>query len=77
MPETTGEQSAQGAPSFNYFADIAALVGPIAADSIVSRTFLKQDGTHLIVFGFAPGQELSEHTAAARRFSTSCAVAPA
>ncbi len=49
---------------YNLFEDIDALVGAIAPDTIVSRTFLKRDGTHMIVFGFAQGQELSEHTAA-------------
>jgi quercetin dioxygenase-like cupin family protein len=61
------ENAATGAPErapFNHFADIDALVGPIAPDTIVSRTFLKRDGTHMIIFGFAPGQELSEHTSA-------------
>ncbi len=55
---------AQGAAPFNFFEDVNALVGAIAPDTIVSRTFLKRDGTHMIVFGFAPGQELSEHTSA-------------
>jgi quercetin dioxygenase-like cupin family protein len=36
----------------------------IPADTIVSRTFYGDDGVKGILFGFAAGQELSEHTAA-------------
>ncbi|MGL4651622.1 MAG: cupin domain-containing protein, partial [Caldilineaceae bacterium] len=39
-----------------------ALVGDIASDTIVSRTIFNQPTVRMIVFGFAPGQELSEHT---------------
>ncbi|MEI2776435.1 MAG: cupin domain-containing protein [Tetrasphaera sp.] len=34
----------------------------IAPDSIVSRTIYSGAGLKVIWFGFAPGQELSEHT---------------
>lgn len=47
-----------------FVADLGALVDTIAADSIVSRTVCRNDHARVIVFGFAPGQELSEHTAA-------------
>jgi len=46
-----------------YFADLAGEMGEIAADSIVSRTLYSDDDLKVILFGFAPGQELSEHTA--------------
>jgi quercetin dioxygenase-like cupin family protein len=36
----------------------------ISPDSIVSRTILNDEDLKVILFGFAPGQELSEHTAA-------------
>lgn len=36
----------------------------IPPDSIVSRTFFNGEETKTILFGFASGQELSEHTAA-------------
>ncbi len=39
------------------------LPDPIPPDSIVSRTVYKDEHVTAIVFGFAPGQELSEHTA--------------
>ncbi|HYO89095.1 MAG TPA: cupin domain-containing protein [Candidatus Limnocylindrales bacterium] len=43
---------------------LAGLLPEIAPDSIVSRTFYQDDLVKAILFGFAPGQELSEHTAA-------------
>jgi quercetin dioxygenase-like cupin family protein len=46
-----------------YFADLVGEMGEIAADSIVSRTLYADDDLKVILFGFAPGQELSEHTA--------------
>lgn len=46
-----------------YIPDLSSLLGEIPADSIVSRTFLKTSGLKAILFGFAAGQELSEHTA--------------
>jgi quercetin dioxygenase-like cupin family protein len=39
-------------------------VTTIAPDSIISRTIYQDERLKAIVFGFAPGQELSEHTAA-------------
>lgn len=47
-----------------YTADLAALLPEITADSIVSRTFYSEKVLKAILFGFAPGQELSEHTSA-------------
>jgi quercetin dioxygenase-like cupin family protein len=43
--------------------DINQAVTDITADSIVSRTVYRDPGLKAIVFAFAPGQELSEHTA--------------
>ena len=50
----------------NYFfaKNVAELVQEIPPDSIVSRTFFEADRLKAILFGFAPGQELSEHTSA-------------
>jgi quercetin dioxygenase-like cupin family protein len=50
--------------AFTYFADAAELVTSIPPDAIVSRTVVKEGDLQVIVFGFAPGQELSEHTSA-------------
>ena len=43
--------------------DILAQLPEIAPDSIVSRTFFSDQHVKVILFGFAAGQELSEHTA--------------
>lgn len=42
--------------------DLRTQVGEIPSDSIVSRTLYNEAGSRAILFGFAPGQELSEHT---------------
>ncbi len=50
----------------NYvqFDDLRKTIDAIPTESIVSRTIYKgEDGLKSIVFAFAPGQELSEHTA--------------
>jgi quercetin dioxygenase-like cupin family protein len=43
--------------------DVLAQVPEIAPDSILSRTFYRDEAVKVILFGFAAGQELSEHTA--------------
>jgi quercetin dioxygenase-like cupin family protein len=47
-----------------YIEDIASLVSEIPTDSIISRTFHDDDQSTSILFAFAKGQMLSEHTAA-------------
>jgi quercetin dioxygenase-like cupin family protein len=47
-----------------FVQDLAALLGEIPEDSIISRTFFQDEKYRAILFGFAPSQELSEHTAA-------------
>ena len=42
--------------------DLAALVGEAPEASIVSRTVYKDEGVRVILFVFAPGEKLSEHT---------------
>jgi len=49
---------------YQWFADLAAEVPSMAPDSIISRTLYKQDGLRVVLFAFAAGQELSEHTSA-------------
>jgi quercetin dioxygenase-like cupin family protein len=44
--------------------NVRALLGEIAEESIVSRTIYNEANSRAILFGFAPGQELSEHTSA-------------
>ena len=47
---------------FTLIPDIDAAITEIAPDSIVSRTVIISPTLRVILFGFAAGQELSEHT---------------
>ena len=49
--------------SYTFIADLQQQIPEIPADSIVSRSIFADDSVKTILFGFAPGQELSEHTA--------------
>ena len=49
-------------PAFTRFVDLAAEVEP-PSDGTLSRTLFKDDRLKVVLFGFAAGQELSEHTA--------------
>lgn len=49
--------------TYHYLASLAGQVQEVPADSIVSRTLFREDHLKAVLFGFAPGQELSEHTA--------------
>lgn len=46
-----------------FFADLAA-ESPPPPRGILSQTLYDADDVRLVLFGFAPGEELSEHTAA-------------
>ncbi|NJM06952.1 cupin domain-containing protein [Candidatus Gracilibacteria bacterium] len=46
-----------------WFQDLAAEV-VLPEDGTMSRTLYQDDGLKAVLFGFAAGQELSEHTAA-------------
>ncbi len=46
-----------------FISDLEGQVPEIPADSIVSRTIYEDEDSKVILFGFAVGQELSEHTA--------------
>jgi quercetin dioxygenase-like cupin family protein len=48
---------------YTFFSDLAQTVDAIPTDSIVSRTLYQDDQFKAILFAFAPGQELSQHTA--------------
>ena len=48
--------------SYTYIADMKTEVPEILPDSIVSRTIHSDNQTKTILFAFAAGQELSEHT---------------
>jgi len=44
------------------FTNIQDAISEIQPDSILSRTIFSNDRLKVIIFGFAEGQELSEHT---------------
>jgi len=50
--------------TYIHIDDLKALMGDIPPDSIISRTFHENEHSKSILFGFAAGQVLSEHTAA-------------
>jgi quercetin dioxygenase-like cupin family protein len=49
--------------SQSFVVDLNDKLPAIPAESIVSRTFFGDEQVKAVLFGFAPGQELSEHTA--------------
>lgn len=48
--------------AYTYIADLNARLPEVPPDSIVSRGLPCDGPVKLTLFGFAPGQELSEHT---------------
>jgi quercetin dioxygenase-like cupin family protein len=50
--------------NYTYLANLVEQIPEIPPDSIVSRTFYSDEQIKAILFGFAAGQELSEHTSA-------------
>ena len=54
----------EAGPNYSLIANLVDLLPDIAEDTIVSRSVYQDDQLKAILFGFAPGQELSEHTAA-------------
>ncbi len=48
--------------TYLFIQQVEELLAEIPADSIVSRTFYEDGQIKAILFGFASGQELSEHT---------------
>ncbi len=49
--------------TYTYLANLSDLLPDIPPDSIVSRAIYTDDRLRAVLFGFAAGQELSEHTA--------------
>lgn len=49
-------------PSYTHIVDLAKETEP-PAHGILSRTLLNDDHVKAVIFGFAAGEELSEHTA--------------
>lgn len=50
--------------NYTLIDDLTGLLPDISEDTIVSRSIYQDDQLKAILFGFAAGQELSEHTAA-------------
>jgi quercetin dioxygenase-like cupin family protein len=50
--------------SYTHIDNLLAKVPEVPADTIVSRSIYGDKGLKSTLFAFAPGQELSEHTAA-------------
>lgn len=48
---------------YTYFENLLSELPEIPSDSIISRTLYDDEQFKAVLFGFAPGQELSEHTA--------------
>lgn len=48
---------------YAYFENLASEIPEIPADSILSRTIYQDEQFKAVLFGFAQGQDLSEHTA--------------
>ena len=49
--------------NFTYIEDVESLIDSFPPDSILSRNLHQDDSLKVVLFGFQPGQELSEHTA--------------
>ncbi len=49
--------------TYTYIANLSELLPDISTDSIMSRTLYADERLKAVLFGFAAGQELSEHTA--------------
>lgn len=47
---------------YSYIESIAAMLPDVPEDSILSRTVHDDDQLRVVLFKFAPGEELSEHT---------------
>lgn len=47
---------------YNFYPNLLNLAPAVPEDSILSRTFYKDDRLSVILFSFAAGEELSEHT---------------
>ena len=50
------------AAPFKHIPDLSELISNLPDDSILSRDVYGDEDVKVILFGFAPGQELSEHT---------------
>jgi quercetin dioxygenase-like cupin family protein len=49
--------------TYTFIADVFAQLPDLSPDTIISRTLYNDERVKAVLFGFAAGQELSEHTA--------------
>jgi quercetin dioxygenase-like cupin family protein len=49
--------------AYTFFADLFDQLPGVSPDTIISRTLYSDERVKAVLFGFAAGQELSEHTA--------------
>ena len=49
--------------AYSFVPDLGEIIQDIPADTIISREIYRDEKLKAILFGFATGQELSEHTA--------------
>ena len=50
--------------NYTLIENVEAMAPAILPNTTVSRTLINQPGLHVILFAFAAGEELSEHTSA-------------
>lgn len=50
--------------TYQFFQNLSGEVDAIPSGSIISKALTATDKVKVTIFGFAPGQELTEHTAA-------------
>ena len=48
--------------NYRYIAELSSLMSDVPEGTIVSRSIHKADDANVTLFGFAAGQELTEHT---------------
>lgn len=49
--------------NYTFFENLVSEIPEIPTDSIISRTIYEDERVKVVLFGFSPGSELSEHTA--------------
>jgi hypothetical protein len=66
LPVTAGRQEGEMTMTYTHFTDVTKEPQP-PDNGILSRTRFNDDRLKVVRFGFAQSEELSEHTASARR----------
>ena len=61
--EETAGSAPEGGPAYSFVPNLNEIIQEIPPDTIISREVFRDGQLKAILFGFAPGQELSEHTA--------------